>query len=284
MMACWNQGAKRVLAILLAAVLPVVGCATDVSGSAAGSSGPLVAQARGSDVNIQNRSGEESELRRRARIRLELAISYFQEGRHNVALDELKQSLDIDPTYADAIGVLALVYMELGERALAEQSFRRAMQLQPNDSDLNVNYGWFLCSTGRERESIDFFMAALKNPLYQRPALPLQNAGVCALRIRDVAAAEGYLKRSFEMQPGGIVAPVGLARIYYDRGDFERARFYVRNVNRSESAYPESIWLGLKIERKLGNQAEEASLAAQLRRAFPNSPEAAALARAAYDE
>lgn len=275
---------RLLISIFLVAALPFTGCAATSEPQAQSAGGQPVMLAQNSDVNIQNRSGEESELRRRARIRMELAVGYFQEGKHEIALDELKQSLTLDPAYADAIGVLALVYMELGQRELAEQSFRRAMQLKPNDSDLNVNYGWFLCSTGRERNSIDYFLAALKNPLYQRPALPLQNAGICALKFKDVTAAEGYLMRSFELDPGGIIAPVALSRIQYDRGDLERAQFYVRNVNRSEFAYPESLWLGIRIERKLGNRGEEASLAAQLRRAFPNSPEAAALARGAYDE
>lgn len=242
----------------------------------------LLAQA--SQVDIQNRGAEESDVQKRARLRMELAVNYFEERRFSVALDELKQALTLVPNYADAIGVLALVYMELGEKNLAEQSFRRAMQLKPDDSDLNVNFGWFLCSTGRERESISFFLTALKNPLYTRPALPYQNAGVCSLKFRDVTAAENYLKRSFELDPRGRIAAVSLAQIFYDRGEYDRARFYVAKINQSDGAYPESVWLGAKIERKLGNRNEEASLLAQLRRLFPNSTEAAALARGAYDD
>ena len=47
-------------------------------------------------------ASDEPETRRRASIRLELAVSYFSEGKTTFALDELKQALVIDPTYAQA--------------------------------------------------------------------------------------------------------------------------------------------------------------------------------------
>ena len=40
---------------------------------------------------------DEPEVRRRARIRLELAVNYFEMGKATVALDEVKQSLANDP-------------------------------------------------------------------------------------------------------------------------------------------------------------------------------------------
>jgi len=273
MRSLWSISLGAVLTLL------VLGSAPPVHAQAA----ILLAQ-QGSQLDMQNRNVEESEARRRARIRMELAIGYFQEGRFNVALDELKQSLTADPNFAEAIGILALVYMELGQKDLAEQNFRRAMQLKPNDSDLNVNYGWFLCVNGRERDSIAFFLAALKNPLYERPSIAWQNAGLCSMKLKDMGNAETYLRRAYEIDPDGPMTSVTLARIYFDRGEVDQARFMVSNINRSPSAYPGSLWLGLRIERKLGNAGEASALAATLRRAFPNSPEAQRLARGAYDE
>ena len=45
---------------------------------------------------------DEPTLRKRARIRLELATGYFELGQTSVALDELKQSIAIDPNYSEA--------------------------------------------------------------------------------------------------------------------------------------------------------------------------------------
>ena len=48
-------------------------------------------------------------------------------------------------------------------------------------------------------------------------------------------------------------------------------------------ATPESLWLALRIERRFGQRNNELSYANQLRRRFPQSTEAQALQRGAYD-
>ncbi|MGA2548701.1 MAG: type IV pilus biogenesis/stability protein PilW [Burkholderiaceae bacterium] len=235
-------------------------------------------------VNIKDRSPD-TDARKRARLHMELAIGYYQDGKFAVALDELKQALGVDPTFAEAHGVLALVYMELGEKQLAEQSFQKALQLAPDNSDILNNYGWFLCQNGRTTDSIPYFLKAIQNPLYPQPAKPLQNAGVCSMRAGDKTAAENYFQRSFQLDPSGPVSALNLAEIFYARGETQRARFYVSLVNKSaSSASAESLWLGIRIEHQLGNGPEELSLSTQLERNFPGSREAELQARHAYNE
>ena len=45
---------------------------------------------------------------------------------------------------------------------------------------------------------------------------------------------------------------------------------------------PEMLWLFLRIERRLGNRADERSLATQLRRKFPDSAEYQQLLKGSY--
>ena len=76
-------------------------------------------------------SSDQTSGQRRAAIRLQLAIGYFEQRQMEVALDEIKQSLQADPEFADAYGLRALVYMEIGENKLAEDNFLRALKLAP---------------------------------------------------------------------------------------------------------------------------------------------------------
>ncbi|HWS76736.1 MAG TPA: type IV pilus biogenesis/stability protein PilW [Quisquiliibacterium sp.] len=228
--------------------------------------------------------GEESDARRRARIRLELAASYYEQGNYNVALEEVRQSVAIDPEYAPAHGMLGLVYMDLGKRAEAEESFQRALRITPDDSELNNNYGWFLCQTGREKQSIEYFQRALRNPLYNTPARPMHNAGICSMRMGDEAAAEGWFQRSFQVDPRNPVAMYNLAELYLKRRDLERARFHSQRLVASYEPTAQVLWLALRVERASGNRDAEASLGAQLRRRFPASPEAALLAAGRYGD
>jgi type IV pilus assembly protein PilF len=229
-------------------------------------------------------SSDQSELQRRAQIRLQLAVGYYGQGQLATALDEIKQALQIDPNFADAHGVRALIHMDMGEPQLAEESFQRAMKLAPGNPDFANNYGWFLCENGRERASIAYFEAALKSRSYSSPAKALNNAGVCSMRLGDLSAAEAYFNQSFQADPGNADANLNLARLYFNRGDFQRARFYVNRLLRGENTGAAALWMAIKVERKLGDRDAASSLSNQLRRRFPDSREYAALTRGAYDE
>ena len=255
------------------AAVALSGCSTTTTRSATPDNAP---------IEVGKRDGAPTDPRKRAVIRLQLAAGYYQDGKFAVALDELKQALALDPTYADAYMMVAMVYTELNETTLAEQNFARAVQLEPNNPDVNNNYGWYLCQHGREKDSLKYFEASLKDPLYPQKAKPLQNAGVCAGKIGDATLSENYFRRSFEIDPGGPVAAYNLAQIFYDRQDFTRARFYVGQVNKTPASTPASLWLAIRIERRLGNKTNEIALENQLSRQFADSREAQMQRRGNY--
>src|SRR5438105_8849216 len=92
---------------------------------------------------------DETEARRRARIRMELAMGYFEQGQAKVALDEIKQVIAIDPAFPDAYNLRGLIYMRLNDFPQAEDSLRRAVALNPKDPNVQHNYGWLQCQQGR---------------------------------------------------------------------------------------------------------------------------------------
>ncbi|MBL8378223.1 MAG: type IV pilus biogenesis/stability protein PilW [Burkholderiales bacterium] len=208
-----------------------------------------------------------------ARIRTELAFNYFQNGQLAIALEEVRAAIASDPNNASAFNVLGLINMDLGDNPRAEEAFRRSLQIAPNDSDLLNNFGWFLCQTKRERESIDRFLAALKNPLYTSPDKAYLNAGICSQRIGNDGAAEDYYRRAFALNPGNPAVLMRLSDLYFRRGLLNEARFYADRFNRSFEVTAESLWLALRIERAAGDRAAESSFATQLRRRYPNSQE-----------
>ncbi|WP_241523065.1 type IV pilus biogenesis/stability protein PilW [Herminiimonas fonticola] len=227
---------------------------------------------------------DKSDNQRRARIRLRLASEYYQQGQMNVALDEVKLALQTDSEFSDAYSMAGLIYMDLGETRLAEENLTHAMRLAPNDPDLSNNYGWFLCQNGRAPQSIAYFEAAIRNKAYQSPAKALNNAGTCSLILKDPAAAERYFNQAFRYDPSSPTTNTNLSRINYERGDFELARFYITRVTKADVLTAEVLWLAVKIERKMGDRAAEASFVTQLRRRYPNSNEFAAYQRGAFNE
>lgn len=253
---------------------------TSVAVFAGCASGPDV---EGSRADLPTNS-DQTDNQRRAHIRLQLAVGYFEQRQLGVALDEIKQALQADPNFAEAYSMRGLIYMDMGENRLAEDNFMQAIRLSPHTPDFNNNYGWFLCQNGRPQQSIAYFETALKNRAYQSPAKALNNAGICSLKANDKASAERYFSQAFQFEPGNPSTNTNLARLYYDKSDYERARFYIGRVVKSDVMTADVLWLAIRIERKLGDRAAEASLVTQLRRRHGSSAEFAAYQRGAFDE
>jgi type IV pilus assembly protein PilF len=229
-------------------------------------------------------ASDEPEARKRARIRLELASGYFEQGQTTVALDEIKLALSADPTYAPAYTLRGLVYSRLNELPLAEDSFKRAQQLSPRDPDVLHHYGLFACQQGRYPQAVDLFQQALASPIYGGQAKTLMAKGICQVRAAQFAEAEGSLARSYELDAGNPITAYNLAALQFRRGDFPKAQFTIRRLNNTELANAETLWLGIKVEQRMGNTEAMAQLAQQLSRRFPDSREWASYQRRAFDE
>lgn len=222
-------------------------------------------------------TGAESADRVRARIHTELAAGYFELGNIGVAIEEVKEALRSDTNYGPAHNVSGLIYSALKEDRLAEESFRRALQLNPSDPDANHNYGQFLCQRKREEDGIRYFLAAVNNPLYQSPARSYTNAGICARRRGDSENARNYFQLALKTQPGQPQALYHSADLAFARGDYSAAKAYLNRLTQVSVANAEILWLGVRVERRLGDRNSEASYALQLKNKFPESKEARSL-------
>jgi len=251
--------------ILLAAAL-LIGCA----GQPVGESGVA-------DTQV------DSESRQRARAFTDLASAYFARAQYKVALDELRKAITADNRFGPAYNIYGLIYMELAEDKLAEENFRRAIELDRSDSVARNNFGWFLCTRGRYDEGLEQFSAALRNPLYTQPEQAMANAGLCAEKKGDLALAEANLLKSLKLQPDNPGTLLKLAGLRFRQGQLMEAH---RLLGRhAELAVPtaESLWLGVRLERRLGDRPQEAAYGLQLRKRFPDSEEARLLLTGQYE-
>jgi type IV pilus assembly protein PilF len=229
-------------------------------------------------------SNDAAEVRRRAQLRLELAVGYYEQGKVDIALEELAQVLTLDPSMVDAYNLRGLILMRRNDPRGAEESFRRAMSLSGNDASALHNLGWLLCQQRRFDEARRLFTQALANPGYGERAKTFLTQGICDLRAGQPALAEQSLSRAYELDAGNPVTGYNLALLLYQRGDVARAQFYIRRINNSEFANAETLWLGIRVERRMNNTDAMSQLSEQLRRRFPQSREAVALERGAFNE
>lgn len=218
----------------------------------------------------------ESKLSARARSHTELGAAYFQQNKLEIALDEFNYAAKIDPGYAQAYNGLGLVYAALGEDAKADVNFKKAIQVEPRNSESHNNYGSFLCARKHYDESITHFLEAVKNPLYATPNLAYANAGICSIRKNDTKNAEIYLSKALQIEPLTHPAAIQLADIQLKRGDATTANKTLQNALLTAPG-SDTLWLGIKIARALDDKNSEASYALQLRQQYPNSEQASML-------
>jgi type IV pilus assembly protein PilF len=240
----------------------------------------------GSTTELRTASDDTS-AQKRAQIRLELAVGYYQDGKYEIALDEVKQALVADPQMANAYGLRAMIYTAMGEIALADQNFQRALSLAPNDPNVASNYGSFLCQQGQPEKGLPYFDASIRHRANQAPERSMINAGTCSIKAKKYDAAEGYLMDALRLNPDQAITNASLARVYYEKRDYNRAGFFINrltSVAKLDTLSAEVLWLAIRVQRKLNDRAAETALVAQLKRQHPLSPEYAKWARGAFDE
>jgi type IV pilus assembly protein PilF len=95
--------------------------------------------------------------------------------------------------------------------------------------------------------------------------------------------AETYFERALRLEPDEPMALLNLGQIRYNQGNLGEARKLVTRHNKVVNPSAESLWLTVRVERKLGDRLAETAAANQLRRRYPASPEFQALQRGQYD-
>ena len=227
---------------------------------------------------------DETPARKRAKVRLQLAVNYFSEDKTDVALDEVKRALVQDPDYADALNLRGLIYLRLREFGGSEDSFRRALALKPGNGEILHNLGWMQCQQRRYAEADANFAQALSNNLYRDRAKTQMARGMCQEAAGKLDEAEHSLAHAFELDAANPIVSYNLARLIYQRGDYQRAQFYIRRLNNSELANAQSLWLGIKVERKLGNIETGMQLHDQLQKRFAASKELQLYEKGLFDD
>lgn len=211
---------------------------------------------------------------RAAEINLKLGVGYMQSGHFDVALEKLKKALEYDPTLEEAHNAIAVLYEETKEYELAEQHYRRAVELDPDYALARMNYGRFLCTHQRTADGENQFLAAANNPKLESPVAAYIGAGVCAKQIPAPERAEAHLRKALELNPDSARALFELASINYSQGNYLQARTFLQRYHAQAGYSPASLWLGINIEKALGDSQLRREYADLLLSKFSASKEA----------
>ena len=208
---------------------------------------------------------------------VQLGIGYLQKGETERAKQPLSEALKLDPRSASANMVLALVFQQEGEYDAAEKHFRTALASEPENARLLNNYGAFLLDRERYQEALEYFNKAAADTLYSERSRVFENLGIAYLRMGNIDAARENLERSLRLNIRQPRALLELAQIEFAEGNFVPAWNHYRRFDQLSEQNAASLWLGVRLAPRFEDHSKAASYALQLKRLYPNSPEARAL-------
>jgi TolB-like protein/Flp pilus assembly protein TadD/predicted Ser/Thr protein kinase len=186
------------------------------------------------------------------------------------ARDAADRALAIDDADADAHVSRAIVaHWYEWDWAAAEREFKRAIELNPNDSEAHGYYSWFLAPMGRKEEAI----AEAKRSQQLDPFSSLGNfiVGSALVFTRQWDPAIEQLRGAKELDPNFWFAPCFLGRAYEHKGRLPEAIAEFRRALELENDNPE-IWSDLGHAYALsGNRAEAQKVLSHLKGLAPRS-------------
>lgn len=209
-----------------------------------------------------------------AQANADLGLRYMMQGNNEVAMQKLKHALTFEPHHVPTHHYLAELYRRLGRYDDADEHFRHALNYADGkDSLLQNNYGSFLCSQNRIRAGVKQFKKVLDNPVYPRRDQVYENLGLCLERKPELDEAEMYLRKGLELNPKAPKSLLAMARMSFTKKNYLSARAYLQRYFEVARHNPESLWLGIRVERILGDKNALASYGLSLKNNFPNSAE-----------
>jgi len=216
----------------------------------------------------------EKSSRRAAETNTALGRNYMDNGKYEIALEKLKRAVAHDKTYAPAHTMLGVLYETIGETEKAGAEYKEAVKYAPENGDVNNNYGAWLCAAGNRKEADKYFVAAVDDPFYTTPAIALSNAGSCALAAGDVDKAETFLRQSLEYDSKLGTSLLPMAEVSYIQGEYLRARAFLQRYEAVGVMNEESLYLGFRIESKLGDEESAERYRIDLLDRYPGSIQA----------
>jgi len=212
-----------------------------------------------------------------AEINTTLGLAYMRSNDLNSAKEKLEKALKQDPKSSFGNMAYALLLQKIEEPEKADQYFRIAIKLDPENPDLRNNYGGFLCENARYKEGVEQFLQAMNNPLYKTPQYAADNIGNCYLKSGDLVRAEAYYRKALEIDKYFAKGLYHMARLTFLNQQYMGTRAYLQRFNAVAGDAAQTLWICYQVEVELENSIEANRCAERLLKNFPDSKEASQL-------
>lgn len=215
-----------------------------------------------------------ADTKKAAQLNAELGLNYMSQGKNELAMEKLLKAVDYDAGSVDANHYIAELYKRLERPDKAQEYYKRAISLAPRETAIQNNYGVFLCGEKRYDEGVKYLLQALDNPVWPGREGAFENIGQCLLDKGDTVKAEHYYREALRVNPNLPRSLLAMAEVSLQQQNLISARAFLQRYAAVATHTPQSLWLGIQVERVLGDRNALSSYEMLLRNSFPDTEEA----------
>jgi Flp pilus assembly protein TadD len=180
--------------------------------------GDVEAQSGSTDENLSKLMSQLRPHPGNAEAHYQLGCWYLDRSRYEEAIKEFKKAIYIKPDYAETYNGLGVCYDWKGDYAAASDAYRMALMLNPNLTHVHNNLGHSYILQGKSKQAIGSLEQAIA--LGSNSSHVHNNLGLAYALSGQLDLA----MKQFELTGNKAFAHSLLAKIYYQRGQFEKAK------------------------------------------------------------
>ena len=191
-----------------------------------------------------------------------IAIETMKKSRFDEAVLQWRKALELNPDDSKAHFNLGYSMFERGELDKAIEEYRRACELDPEDAVVHANLALALAQTGKLGEAIDHYRKALA----LNPGNPMVEADLGVALFENGKSAESmeHLKRAVELDPENAEAHSKLGSILAKSGQVKDA---VPQLEKAVALGPDSVEYQFNLGYVLGQMGSFAEAVPHMEKA-----------------
>jgi type IV pilus assembly protein PilF len=190
------------------------------------------------------------DLEAAAKARVSLGLKYLETGNTAQAKFNLLKALEYAPDSVDVHFSMAYYYQAVDEFDLAEQHYRKAVSLDPDNGTVRNAYGVLLCRQKKFDLADEQFRKAVKIPGYIQVANTYENAGICARDNQQLEQAEAYFLKALNHNPRQRTALLEAGELSLLNDNVEQSKQYLLRYLRFYRHNERSAFLALQVAKR----------------------------------
>ncbi|CBL45759.1 Putative pilus assembly protein [gamma proteobacterium HdN1] len=207
------------------------------------------------------------------RAYVQLGMAYIQDREMTQASRVLNKAAKINSDDAALNNAYGLFYLLEEDNKKAEEHFLRAIRSDAEFSAAYNNYATLLYNAGRYAEAVKYLKVATRQYRYDRRFQIYESLGNCYIQLNEQDKAEHAYLKALQLFPRLPNSMLGLAELYLEKGNYALSKQYLTQHEAIAKPSAKQLWVGIRLQRQLGDVDKLASYELALRRLFPGSPE-----------